>query len=52
MDNYRTSFLTVSELVNEVLSDPEATQREKDMAERLLALTPPSQDKMGRGARE
>ena len=35
MDNYPTSTLTVSELVRQVLNDPQATQRERDLAERL-----------------
>ena len=35
MDNYPTSTLTVSELVRQVLNDPQATQRERDLADRL-----------------
>ena len=35
MDNYPTSTLTVSELVRQVLNDPKATDRERDLAERV-----------------
>ena len=35
MDNYPTSVLTVSELVRQVQLDPAATQRERDLADRL-----------------
>lgn len=35
MGNYPTSILTLSELVSQVLNDPQATQRERDLAERL-----------------
>lgn len=38
MDNYPTSYLTVSELVVEVKADPQATTRERDLAERLEAM--------------
>ena len=38
MDNYPTSYLTVSELILEVKADPQATTRELDLAERLEAM--------------
>jgi hypothetical protein len=57
MDNYPTSTLTASELSKQVMNDPQATDRERDLAERLaealgstlatLALT----KNLGRGDR-
>ena len=38
MGNYPTSNLTLSELVNQVMNDPQATQRELDLAERTAAI--------------
>lgn len=35
MDNYPTSPLTLSELVSQILNDPKASQRERDLAERV-----------------
>jgi len=35
MDNYPTSTLTASELSKQVMNDPQATDRERDLAERL-----------------
>lgn len=35
MGNYPTSYLTPSELAAQVLADPQATERERDMAERI-----------------
>ena len=35
MDNYPTSTLTASELSKQVMNDPTATDRERDLAERL-----------------
>ncbi len=55
MDNYPTSNLTLSELVNQVMNDPQATQRELDLAERLAKLlnSPcvPTARNLGRGDR-
>ena len=35
MDNYPTSHLTLSELASQIVNDPKATDRERDLAERL-----------------
>ena len=55
MDNYPTSTLTASELSMQVLNDPKATDRERDLAERLAKLlnSPcvPTTRNLGRGDR-
>ncbi len=55
MDNYLTSTLTASELSMQVLNDPKATDRERDLAERLAKLlnSPcvPTARNLGRGDR-
>lgn len=35
MDNYPTSHLTLSELASQIVNDPKATDRERDLAERV-----------------
>ena len=35
MGNYPTSHLTLYELTSQVLNDPKATNRERDLAERM-----------------
>lgn len=57
MDNYPTSTLTLSELVQQVLNDPKASDRERDLAERIdrasaaLRNATPGFNNIGRGDR-
>lgn len=57
MDNYPTSHLALSELVSQVLNDPKASDRERDLAERIdrasaaLRGALPQLDQIGRGDR-
>lgn len=55
MDNYPTSTLTASELSKQVMNDPKATNRERDLAERLAKLIDspcvPTARNLGRGER-